>query len=197
MILNIGILRKAYFLLNYVKWRLLGLQSNHFVRIFPNVHIPNPKHLYIEKNCTIGSHVIIKTINIFVKNSPDDEGQLQIGDIYIGEHSQIGELSFLNSLSEIRIGKNVLIAPQCYIGDADHIFKDRDIPIRVQGSVIEKVLIEDDVWIGAGVKVLRGVTIGKGSVIAAGAVVRKDIPPYTLAAGIPAKVIKSIRGGKN
>ena len=193
MILNIGILRKAYFLLNYIKWRLLGLQSNHFVRIFPNVQIPNPQHIHIEKNCTIYSHVIIKTIEILVKNSPDAEGQMQIGDIYIGEHSQIGELSFLNCLSEIKIGKNVLIAPQCYIGDADHIFKDRDIPIRSQGNVSEKVLIEDDVWIGAGVKVLRGVTIGRGSVIAAGTVVTQDIPPYTLAAGIPAKIIRSIR----
>ena len=67
------------------------------------------------------------------------------------------------------------------------------ILIKDQGNIYADVILENDVWIGTGVKILPGVTIGKGSVIAAGAVVTKDVPPYTLWGGVPAKKIKDIR----
>ncbi len=78
-------------------------------------------------------------------------------------------------------------------GGCEHIFAEKDTPIKQQSNKTAKVIIEDDVWLGCGVKVMSGVTIGKGSVIAAGAVVTKDVPPYTLYGGIPAKKIKDIR----
>jgi acetyltransferase-like isoleucine patch superfamily enzyme len=118
---------------------------------------------------------------------------IQKRNIHIKKNSSIGEFSFLNSLEQIIIGENVLIAQQCYIGDVEHIFAEKDTPIKQQSNKTAKVIIEDDVWLGCGVKVMSGVTIGKGSVIAAGAVVTKDIPPYTLYGGVPAKKIKDIR----
>jgi len=72
----------------------------------------------------------------------------------------------------------------------NHIYKDPKTPIRLQEIRAIGIIIEDDVWLGVGSTVLDGVTIGKGSVIGAGAVVTKDIPPYSIAVGVPAKVIK-------
>ena len=86
-----------------------------------------------------------------------------------------------------------MIAPQCVITDGTHNFDSRDTLIRKQGNSYSYVIIKDDVWIGANVKILPGVIIGEGSVIAAGAVVTKDVEPYSLYGGVPAKKIKDIR----
>ena len=86
-----------------------------------------------------------------------------------------------------------MIAPHCFITDGTHKFDSKNILIKDQGNIYADVILENDVWIGTGVKILPGVTIGKGSVIAAGAVVTKDVPPYTLWGGVPAKKIKDIR----
>ena len=72
----------------------------------------------------------------------------------------------------------------------NHIYDDPKISIRLQGIRANGIKIEDDVWLGVGSTVLDGVTIGKGSVIGAGAVVTKNIPPYSVAVGVPANVIK-------
>lgn len=122
------------------------------------------------------------------------------GDIYLsygcdimlfeGGRLKLSECS-LNSYSQIRcknyisIGTNVRISRNVQIWDDDHH--------TIVAGLNEKkeVIIEDNVWIGAGVIILKGVHIGRGSMIAAGAVVTKDIPPHSLAGGVPAKVIKS------
>lgn len=95
----------------------------------------------------------------------------------------------------ITIGKKVLLAPNLTIITGDHRI---DVMGKYMADVFEKlpendlpVIIEDDVWCGANVTILKGVTIGRGSVIAAGAVVTKSIPPYSIAGGVPAKVLKS------
>ena len=85
----------------------------------------------------------------------------------------------------MRIGAHVVIIPY------NHLFEDPSVQIFKQGSSQQGVFIEDDVWIGAHVTVTDGVRIGKGSVIGAGAVVTRDIPPYSVAVGVPARVIKS------
>ena len=73
---------------------------------------------------------------------------------------------------------------------ADHVFADPDKPIRLQGMKPGSIIIEDDVWVAGGAHINAGVTIGRGSIIGAGAVVTKDIPPMSVAVGVPAKVIK-------
>jgi len=89
----------------------------------------------------------------------------------------------------IRFGNNVLIGPYTVIHSGNHIFKDPHLPINKQGFIFRTIIIEDDVWIAAHCTILSGVSIGKGSVVAAGSVVTKDVPPYTIVAGVPARVI--------
>jgi acetyltransferase-like isoleucine patch superfamily enzyme len=93
----------------------------------------------------------------------------------------------------IRIGKSCMIAAKSGIYANNHIFSDLTIDIASQGVTREGIVIEDDCWLGHGVTVLDGVTIGRGSVIGAGSVVTRDIPPYSVAVGVPAKVIKNRR----
>ena len=90
----------------------------------------------------------------------------------------------------ISIGDNTRIAANCMLIAANHVFSDPDKPICDQGMEPGSITIGDDVWIGGGVHINAGVTIGRGSVIGAGAVVTKDIPPMSVAVGVPAKVIK-------
>lgn len=86
-----------------------------------------------------------------------------------------------------------MIANRSSIHTSYHNFTELEKPIRLQGLSHKKVTIEDDVWIGTQISILPGVTIGRGSVIGAGAVVTKDTPPYSVAVGMPAKVIKDRR----
>ncbi len=113
------------------------------------------------------------------------------GNITIGENSNIAMNCFIQSAKEVNIGKNVLFAAYCYvIGGGDHETERTDIPIIAQGQIVKGISIEDNCWIGASVKVLDGVKIGRDSIIGAGAVVTKDIPDYAIAVGVPAKVVK-------
>lgn len=113
------------------------------------------------------------------------------GWIKIGDKCTINRLSILYGHGGIEIGSHVRISPNVTILAQNHVFDVPEIPIHEQGIKSIGIKIEDDVWIGAGAIILDGVTIGKGSVIGAGAVVTRDIPPYSVAVGIPAKVIKN------
>ncbi|NJL49063.1 MAG: acyltransferase [Leptolyngbyaceae cyanobacterium SM2_5_2] len=111
------------------------------------------------------------------------------GQIKIGSNTYIGPFSYLSG-EYISIGKNCLIAPYVGIFANNHVFEDPSCPICEQGHTYQGIVIEDDCWIGAGTKILDGVSIGQGSVVGAGSVVTKDLPPYSVAVGVPAKVIK-------
>jgi acetyltransferase-like isoleucine patch superfamily enzyme len=111
------------------------------------------------------------------------------GRLVIGSNTVINERCIITSMERVEIGRNVMLAPGVYILDVDHSFDRRDIPIPKQGYEVDPVVIDDDVWIGAGVVVTRGTTIGKGAIIGANSVVTKDIPSYAIAAGAPARVI--------
>jgi len=112
------------------------------------------------------------------------------GWIKMGSHCTVNSFSILYGNGGLELGNFVRIAPHVVIAAMNHTYENPDIPICKQGIQSKGIKIEDDVWIGAGAKVLDGVTIGKGSVIGAGAVVTKNIPAYSVAVGIPAKVIK-------
>jgi len=96
----------------------------------------------------------------------------------------------ITSRGSVRLGSNVLIGEYTSIRDCDHRFDDINKPVRKQGYTTKPVLIEDDVWIGRGCSINKGVTIGKGAVIGANSVVTRSIPPYAVAVGSPARVIK-------
>lgn len=115
--------------------------------------------------------------------------------IRIGRDSLIGELNVLRGQGGITIGDRVYTAPSVQMLAVNHIFHDPNRPMLEQGITAEGIVIEDDVWIGAGAIITDGVHIGKGAVVAAGAVVTKDVPAHTVVGGIPAKVIREIREG--
>lgn len=132
-----------------------------------------------------GSHI---RINI-------DKGVSLSDKLLIGENSGIGANSQING--PVRIGRNVMIGRELQCYTADHKFERTDIPMIEQGfSESEGIEIEDDVWIGARVTILKGVRIAAGSVIGAGAVVTKDTLPCSVNAGNPAKFIKSRKKGR-
>lgn len=114
----------------------------------------------------------------------------------VGKNSGWNWGTWINAQGGVEIGSNVIIGPGCMIHSANHKFERVDTPIRLQGYTEEPVRIEDDCWLGASVTVVPGVTIGKGSVIGAGSVVTKDVPPYSVAIGNPARVIRSRKPSK-
>ena len=112
--------------------------------------------------------------------------------IVIGQGTYINRGTMLDSHQKIHIGNNVMVGPHCYITDSDHGMKLGQT-IQKQPMKLGEVVIEDEVWIGANVTILKNVHIGKGAVIGAGAVVTRDVGPNEIAAGVPAKTI-GIRG---
>jgi acetyltransferase-like isoleucine patch superfamily enzyme len=113
------------------------------------------------------------------------------GDIKIGNYSSVNPYSILYGSGGLTIGDDVRIAAHVVIVTSNHNFIDTETPIRRQGITKKGVVIEDDVWIGTNVTILDGVIIEKGSVIAAGSVVNKNIIRGDIVAGIPAKKIKN------
>lgn len=111
------------------------------------------------------------------------------GTIDIGRNVEVGINTVIYSNHQVKIGDNTLIAADCYIIDINHGITSDKI-IRMQKNVYKgPVIIEEDVWLGTGVKVMSGVHIGKGAVIGAQALVNKNIPSNAIAVGVPAKVI--------
>ena len=113
--------------------------------------------------------------------------------VEIGDWTTVGYHTHIFATSTITIGSNCLIAPFCYLVDANHGIR-RDELIRTQMMEVAPITIADDVWLGAGVFVLAGVTIGTGAVVAAGSVVSKDLPEYVIAAGNPAAPVSERKG---
>jgi acetyltransferase-like isoleucine patch superfamily enzyme len=111
------------------------------------------------------------------------------------ENISIGSTVFLNrgttvtARAPVSIGSNVLIGPGVVIDSGDHVFQDPGKPINSQGYFRAPIIVESDIWIGAHAVILRGVTLGQGCVVAAGAVVTKTVPPFTIVGGVPAKEI--------
>ncbi len=113
-----------------------------------------------------------------------------VGDVIIGDHTRIGLHNTI--IGPVTIGSHVNLAQGITITALNHNFTDTNKRIDEQGVSTNPVVLEDDIWIGANAVVLPGVSIGAHSVIAAGAVVTKNVPPHSLVAGVPAKIIKQI-----
>lgn len=113
-----------------------------------------------------------------------------VGDVWIGDHTRIGLHNTI--IGPVSIGDHVNLAQGITITALNHNFQKRDQLISQQGISTKKVTIENDVWVGANAVILPGVTIGTHSVVAAGAIVTKDVPPYSLVGGVPAKILKQL-----
>jgi acetyltransferase-like isoleucine patch superfamily enzyme len=114
-------------------------------------------------------------------------------EVWIDAQAYVGHRCLLYGHAGIRVGRDVLMANDVQLICGDHTFARRDLPIRAQPTAGQPIVIEDDVWLGASVIVLGGVTVGRGSVVGAGAVVTHSLPPYSIARGMPAKVV-GVRG---
>src|SRR5699024_8268820 len=114
------------------------------------------------------------------------EGSLRFGDKVV-----LGRDNVINAYRDIELGDSVLMADWCYIVDFDHKMDDIRLPIKDQGIVKSPVRIGPDTWVAAKVTVQRGSTIGRGCVLGSHAVVRGDVPDFSIAVGAPARVVKN------
>jgi acetyltransferase-like isoleucine patch superfamily enzyme len=139
------------------------------------LRITNPGIINISEGCLISEGVVLTPWQ---------------GRIVLEENVFLGSYCVLLGAGGITIGKNSMIAAHSVISASNHGFSDLERPMWDQPLICKGVSIGEDVWLGAGVKVLDGVTIGKGCVVGAGAVVNKSLPPYSVAVGVPAKIIR-------
>jgi acetyltransferase-like isoleucine patch superfamily enzyme len=114
------------------------------------------------------------------------EGSLRLGDKVV-----LGKDNVINAYLDVELGASVLMADWCYVVDFDHKMDDIHVPIKDQGIVKSPVRIGPDTWIAAKVSILRGTTIGRGCVLGSHAVVKGDIPDYSIAVGAPARVVRN------
>lgn len=111
-----------------------------------------------------------------------------VGSVQIGDRTKIGLSNTI--IGPVKIGNDIRLAQNITLSGLNHNYTDVNLPIHAQGVSTDPIVIEDETWIGANVVIVAGVTIGKHCIIAAGSVVTKDIPSYSVAVGNPAKVIK-------
>lgn len=151
----------------------------------------------IENNCIIGA---LGKVGLTIGNNSSigvfsrvivSSGYQNLGEyIRIGNNVGVGGYSNLGGSGGVCIGDNTIIGPYFSAHPENHIFEDINKEIRLQGTQRAAIIIEENCWLGAKVTVLAGVTIGKGSIIGAGAVVTKNIPEYSIAVGNPAIILK-------
>lgn len=181
-------IQKIAFLINH---RLRGS------RVSPLCYIKNPGQIHLGRAVKIHSHSALDA---------NSSGLIRLGDgvtlnryayitasragVAIGALSQINHFAVINGAGGVTIGRNVLIGPGAQLISYQHNYQNANVPIDSQGYTYEPITVEDDVWIGSNAVILAGVTIGRGCVIGAGAVVTKPCAPYSVLAGVPARVIK-------
>jgi len=146
-------------------------------------------------HCALGARVRFwGPVRVFIGSHSalfDDVIIAGVGEVRIGDRSSVGHNSVLVSRERIQIGNDCMLAAFCYVLDVDHEFANPARPIPEQGLRIKPVVIGNDVWVGAGSFILRGVTIGDGAVVGANSVVTEDVPPYSVVAGSPARIVTS------
>jgi acetyltransferase-like isoleucine patch superfamily enzyme len=148
---------------------------------YVEINALSKKGIKIGNNVSINRNTIIECTGVI--------RDLGVG-LEIGDNVGIAQNCFIQVRGNVTIGNNVIFGPGVYVFSENHNFDDPDLPVVVQGETRKGVTIEEGVWIGSRAIILDGVNIGKNSIVAAGSVVNKDIPPYSIAGGVPAKVIK-------
>ena len=147
-------------------------------KIYHSVRMDTPPY----RNFSLGRHSVVESY-CCINNA--------VGDVVIGDHTRIG--IHCTVIGPVTIGSHVNLAQGITVTALNHNFEDTGKRIDQQGVSTDPVVIGDDVWIGANAVVLPGVTIGRHCVVAAGAVVTKDVPDYTVVGGVPAKILKTLK----
>lgn len=175
-----------------------AIENGVRLRFASNIHLKNgvyldqgvylhacPDGIEIGENSIIMHGAVLHVYNF--RNLPH-------AGIRIGRDSLVGEYSVIRGQGGVQIGDRVYTSPFTQIIAVNHVFDDPERPFVEQGITAEGIVIEDDVWLGAGAVITDGVHVGKGAVVAAGAVVTKNVPPHTIVAGVPARPIRTIDG---
>ena len=178
-----------------LRQRLRGLGCDTDIR--RGAHFEYARQIELGSRCCVSRHAILRA-------NTDEESGIQIGDrthvgeftliaanrgrVVIGSDSWLGPHCAVHGNGGVSIGNNVMIASHCAINTVSHHSERQDIPMSEQGIFCDPVVIEDDVWIGVGAIILQGVRIGRGSIVAAGALVNRNLPPGTVAMGVPARM---------
>lgn len=187
-------------------WRRLWIgEARGLMFIGKHVTIRNPRLLRVGRGFVAEDYTEIQalsqngvqignsvTVARFAQIRPSGYygGELGVG-FQIGDNSNIGAFAYIGASGGIRIGNNVMMGPRVSLLAEQHVFDRTDTPMKSQGSTRKGIVIEDDVWLGANCCILDGVTVGTGSIVATGAVVTKDVPPYSIVGGVPARIIRS------
>ena len=183
----LGLIRLSWRYDCYVSGRAL-VYHPHLIRLAPGVRIAERAMLnYRSGGGTRDCNIEIGAGSAIM---PDAKLIPQKGWIKIGQNCSIQYGCLLYGVGGLEIGDNTRIAAHTIITPMNHVFSDTATPIWQQGETARGIRIGHDVWIGNGVSVLDGVTIGDGCVIGAGSVVTKSLPPYAVAVGSPARVLK-------
>jgi len=114
----------------------------------------------------------------------------QSGSIRMGKECSLNPYSIIHGNGGVLLGNYVRIGSHVIFVSSTHVFDSIEMPIHCQGSRSQGIVVEDDVWIGGGATILDGTRIGKGAIVGAGAVVVKDVPPYAIVGGVPARIIR-------
>ena len=178
----------------FIDWVIMNqveTRPRWFIRLLAPLYQHRGKHSVIHRSArmdtppyrlfSLGNYSVIESFAC-INNA--------VGDVIIGDHTRIGLHNTI--IGPVDIGNHVNLAQGITVTALNHNFSDTNKRIDEQGVSTNPVIIEDDVWVGANAVILPGVTIGSHCVVAAGAVVTKNVPPHSLVAGVPAKVIKQI-----
>lgn len=161
------------------RWSQFRKRVRNWLR--PRVSIDRTARLSGKRNIRLGNRVLLCEYVI-----------VRAGDapVEIGQFSQVGPFTVILGGVGVRIGDNAMIGPHCCIAAGNHDYKQVEKPMRFAGDLASgPIVIEDNVWIGANVTITDGVRIGRDAVIGANSVVTKDVAPYDIVGGVPARVI--------
>lgn len=172
-----------WYLLRY--WRLLWLRLRH-PHVITEGMVFLGRGVRLEARRGFGRLILGRWVHLGDGTAlRAHEGTLRVGDKCV-----FGEDVTVNCYLDVEIGAATLVAAGVYVGDFDHVFADIHTPIKDQGIVKSPIRIGPDGWLGTRATITRGVRIGRGCVVAANAVVTKDLPAYAVAAGVPARVLR-------
>ena len=175
-----------------------AIERNVRLRFADHIHLGHGSYLdenvYIHA-CPQGVEIGANTIVMYgsVLHTYNFRGLPHAG-IRIGRDSLIGEYNVIRGQGGVTIGDRVYTSPFTQIIAVNHVFDDPERPFVKQGITAQGIVIEDDVWLGASAIITDGVRVGKGAVVAAGAVVTEDVPHHSVVGGVPAKVVREISG---
>lgn len=180
----ISTLRTLLYKLRFIYYKNKLASTKSFFYIGKNVIFQNPSCIYLGRIKGIGANTFFGPVTEYL-------GTRYNPKIIIGDGTWIGKNCSIASIHSVTIGKDVLFAGHVHITDHSHGYLDINVPISQQ-QLISKgpITIEDQCWLGFSCEILSGVHIGRHSIVAARAVVTKDVPAYSIVAGNPARVIK-------